>query len=287
MANSMTAFSRVEAANEQGTYSWELRSVNSRFLELNFRLPEAFTVLELQLRGILKKDFSRGKIDSTLRFTPNVQEHKINVNTKRAKEIIIVAKDIAKLAEYNLVLNPLEVLSFEGVIQTVTPDDDLIQNFALKIFEQATIKLQQSRKREGKQLTKFIAERLDFISDSLETLEVFLPQMSDNLRDKINKRAGDLLITIDPLRLEQEIMLMLQKTDVAEEIDRLKTHITEFKRILNSSSAIGRRLDFLLQELIRETNTIGSKAFDMRTTNCVIDIKVWVEQMREQVQNIE
>jgi len=287
MAHSMTAFSRIEISNDHGNYNLEMRSINSRFLEINLRLPEVFSPLEMVLRELLKKHFTRGKIDNVLRFTQNIQDTKLDINTKRAQEIINATKNIANLAGCDLTINPLEILNFEGVLQIETPDIEQLHKFAISLFEQAIIKLQESRRREGKQLSKFIVERLNLILDSLETLEVFLPQMSDALRTKILQRADDLKVKIDPLRLEQEIVLMLQKTDVAEEIERLKTHITEFKRILNSSSAIGRKLDFLLQELVRETNTLGAKAFDMRTTNVAIDIKVWVEQIREQVQNIE
>jgi len=287
MACSMTAFARVDIYNEYGTFVWELRSVNSRFLDINLRLPELFNVLDMSLRDVLKHNFTRGKITAHLQFTPNEQETKLSLNSKRALEVVDAAHKIAKLTNDVAAIDPLDLLKFDGVLQVEAPDTSILQDIALKIFDKVILKLQEARRREGNQLLSFIREILDQIGNSIATLEVFLPQITEEMRNKIILRAADLAIKIEPMRLEQEIALLLSKNDAKEELDRLKTHINEFYRILGSSSAIGRRLDFLLQELMREANTLGAKAYDMHTTNTSIDIKVWIEQIREQVQNIE
>jgi len=286
----MTAFARCESNNKQGSFSWDIRSLNSRFLDINLRLPEIFNPLEMKLRDALKHQFSRGKFDCALRFNRNLQESSLIISNERASDVIRAVYHINKIANNNAPLNPFEVLNFDGVLQADDISLEPIHESAMHLFEQTLTKLKTARMREGKQLAQLILERLALINEELETLELFLPQMRENWRTKIVQRISDLTelkTAIDPMRLEQELAIMLHKTDAAEEIDRLKLHTAELARILNSNKAMGRKLDFLLQELGREANTLSAKAYDMRTTNIAIEIKVWLEQIREQVQNIE
>jgi len=287
MVHSMTAFARVERAGTQGTLIWELRSVNHRYLEPHLRLPEAFRDLEGAVRESLRQGISRGKVECTLRFTEENASKSLQVDQDRARQLVEAAETVASLIKNPAPLNPLAVLSWPGVLVADAADPQALNQEALELFESALAELKSGRNREGTELARLINERLDSMSQEVATLRTQVPQMLAAQRQKILDRFTDMKAELDPQRLEQEMVLLAQKSDVAEELDRLSTHVTEVRRVLKSGGAAGRRLDFLMQELNREANTLGSKAFDPRSTQAAVNLKVLIEQMREQVQNIE
>ncbi|MDG1579564.1 YicC/YloC family endoribonuclease [Pseudomonas sp. GOM6] len=287
MVHSMTAFARVEGAGANGTLSWELRSVNHRYLEPHLRLPEAFRDLEGAVREALRQGLSRGKVECTLRFNEENGDKSLQVDSARASQLISAAEQVAALIKHPAPLNPLEVLAWPGVLVADATDPQALNNSALKLFEQALSELKNGRGREGAELAKLLGERLDSIQEEVAALRVLVPEMLANQRQKILDRCAEMQAELDPHRLEQELVMLAQKSDVAEELDRLNTHVSEVRRVLKTGGAAGRRLDFLMQELNREANTLGSKAFDPRSTQAAVNLKVLIEQMREQVQNIE
>jgi uncharacterized protein (TIGR00255 family) len=287
MIHSMTAFARAELAGELGTLSWEIRSVNHRYLEPHLRLPEAFRDLEGAVREALRKGLSRGKVECTLRFAEDTAGRSMQVDTDRARQLIAAAESVAALISQPAPLNPLEILAWPGVLVGDAADPQALNSAALRLFHQALDELKAGRLREGEDLARLIGERLDSITEETATLRAQVPHMLAAQRQKILDRCAEMRAELDPQRLEQEMVMLAQKSDVAEELDRLSTHVSEVQRVLKSGGAAGRRLDFLMQELNREANTLGSKAFDPRSTQAAVNLKVLIEQMREQVQNIE
>lgn len=287
MVHSMTAFARHEQATAHGTLSWELRSVNHRYLEPHLRLPEAFRDLEGAVREALRQGLSRGKVECTLRFAEETAGKPLQVDSERARQLINAAEQVAALIQQPAPLNPLEVLAWPGVLVADAADPQALNAAALKLFDQALSELKAGRAREGAELAKLLNDRLDSILDEVAALRELVPQMLAGQRTKIETRFAEMQAELDPQRLEQELVLLAQKSDVAEELDRLSTHVSEVRRVLKAGGAAGRRLDFLMQELNREANTLGSKAFDPRSTQAAVNLKVLIEQMREQVQNIE
>lgn len=287
MVHSMTAFARVERAGSQGTLVWELRSVNHRYLEPHLRLHDALRDLEGAVREGLRQGLSRGKVECTLRLHEDSNGKPLKVDHVRAAQLVAAAEEVAGLIKQPAPLNPLEVLSWPGVLVADASDPQALNAEALALFDEALAELKAGRLREGQELARLINERLDKMATEVTTLRALVPQMLAAQRQKIIDRFGDLKAELDPQRLEQEMVLLAQKSDVAEELDRLSTHVNEVRRVLKSGGAAGRRLDFLMQELNREANTLGSKAFDPRSTQAAVNLKVLIEQMREQVQNIE
>lgn len=287
MVHSMTAFARVERASTQGTLSWELRSVNHRYLEPHLRLPESFRDLESAIREALRQGLSRGKVECTLRFVEETAGKPLQVDRERAGQLVAAAEIVASLIKQPAALNPLEVLAWPGVLVGDAADPQALNKEALTLFNEALAELKNGRGREGADLAKLLNERLDSITTEVTTLKSLVPQMLATQRQKVLDRFADMKAELDPQRLEQEMVLLAQKSDVAEELDRLNTHVTEVRRVLKAGGQAGRRLDFLMQELNREANTLGSKAFDPRSTQAAVNLKVLIEQMREQVQNIE
>lgn len=287
MLQSMTAFARHELSINEGVLCWEIRSVNHRYLEHSFKLPETFRILEWQLRDILKKEISRGKVECTFTFSLNAQNNPLQIDSERAKQLIQAAEQISELTINPTPINPFTVLSWPGVLINEQANHELLQQQAIQLFSDTLKNLKQNRAREGQELQQLLADRLVNIDNEVNKLRPLIPEMLDNQRQKILTRCQELQTEIDNQRLEQELVLLAQKSDVAEELDRLQTHLTEVRHTFNSKEPCGRRLDFLMQELNREANTLGSKAYDTRTTQTAVNIKVLIEQMREQVQNIE
>ena len=287
MIHSMTAFARAEQAGAHGTLSWEIRSVNHRYLEPHLRLPEAFRDLEGAVREALRKGLSRGKVECTLRFAEDNRDRSMQIDSQRASQLIAAAERVAALIKQPAPLNPLEVLAWPGVLVGDASDPQALNAAALALFHETLAELKKGRQREGEELARLIDERLDAITQETATLREQVPQMLALQRQKLLDRCAEMQAELDPQRLEQEMVLLAQKSDVAEELDRLATHVIEVRRVLKSGGAAGRRLDFLMQELNREANTLGSKAFDPRSTQAAVNLKVLIEQMREQVQNIE
>jgi uncharacterized protein (TIGR00255 family) len=287
MVHSMTAFARVERATANGTLSWELRSVNHRYLEPHLRLPESFRDLEGGVRDALRQGLSRGKVECTLRYTEETAGKPLQVDRDRAAQLVAAAESVASLISSPAPLNPLEVLAWPGVLVADAADPQALNSAALALFNDALNELKAGRGREGTELAKLLNDRLDNIGEEVAALRELVPQMLAGQRQRILDRTAEMQAELDPHRLEQELVLLAQKSDVAEELDRLVTHVSEVRRVLKAGGAAGRRLDFLMQELNREANTLGSKAFDTRSTQAAVNLKVLIEQMREQVQNIE
>ncbi len=287
MIRSMTAFSRVAATDEQSELVWELRSVNHRYLETYFRLPEEMRVLEPLVRERLARRLGRGKIDCALRYKSTGTAGQLQINQALADQVLLAA---AKLHQDMPGAEParvMEVLNWPGILEPVKPDLGPAQQAAAKLLEQAIDELVQTREREGKRLQELISVRCQSLREQVERARIRVPQVLELLRERLRNRLAELASELDSDRLEQEMVILAQRLDVDEEMDRLNTHLDEVESVLQRDEPVGRRLDFLMQELNREANTLGSKSADSETTAISVEMKVLIEQMREQVQNIE
>lgn len=288
MVFSMTAFARSELSTDQGNLAWELRSVNHRYLEATLRLPEAFRDLEGPLRERLRKHIARGKVECTLRFNPVADARPdLTLNQPLLDQLIDAAGRISTQLDNPAPINPLELLAWPGVLGGEGREQVDLKAQADQLFDQALEELKQHRAREGAELRELIESRLDSMAERVTTLREMMPSLLAAHRQKLIDRFNEARLELDGTRIEQELVILAQKIDVAEELDRIDTHIQETHHVLDSKTAIGRRLDFLMQEFNREANTLGSKAIDARSTQAAVDLKVYIEQMREQVQNIE
>ncbi|WP_243633850.1 YicC/YloC family endoribonuclease [Motiliproteus coralliicola] len=284
----MTAFARRQSEQEWGTLIWEIRSVNHRYLEPHLRLPESFREIEGPLRERLRKRLQRGKVECTLRFqAAEAGEQQLNLNTEVAHQVRDAAQQLSDLLANPSPINPLELLRWPGVLKQNELDMKAIQKQALNQFDDAIKELIDNRLREGAELAQLINQRLDGIDNVVSQVREKLPEILEKQRQNILTRLEDARVELDPNRVEQEIVMLAQKADVDEELDRLDTHTGEVRRVLKQKEAIGRRLDFLMQELNREANTLSSKSIVAETTQCAVELKVLIEQMREQIQNIE
>lgn len=289
MVQSMTAFARSEANNELGRISVEIKSVNNRYLEPVFRLPDTLRELEPQLRDRLSKAISRGKVECTLCFNPVQGGSAIKVNEEAVHHLIQAADQVQALIGPGQAMNVLEVLQWPGVLthEQESVDIKLLAPVLFEQFERCLADFVATRGREGESLAEHIRQRLSKINELVQTAQKVMPAALEAQRQNLENKLGELKQQLDAGRLEAEIVLLAQKADVAEELDRLATHLQEVERILNQNEPIGRRLDFMMQELNREANTLSSKALTSEITNVAVDMKVLIEQMREQIQNIE
>ena len=284
MTKSMTAFAR----SESGHISWEIRSVNHRYLEVGVKVPDAFRSLETGLRNKLKARLNRGKIDCQLRIGHSqASEASLSIDEKLLEDLTGALATIIPKLETVAPVNPLEVLKWPGLLSEPTEDEESIKKTVVELFDTALAQLIEMRSSEGAELRKIILEKLADLRSIVEQAATEAPIISARQRDKMISKLNDLKIDADPGRIEQELVIMAQKSDVAEELDRLNTHIEEVSATLDSKEAVGRRLDFLMQELNREANTLSSKAVATNTTIQAVELKVAIEQMREQIQNIE
>ncbi len=291
MLKSMTAFARRDNQEEFGTISWELRSVNHRYLEVYNRLPEELRFLESAIRDAIGKFLSRGKIECSLNFKPSDNATcDLLINARLVQSLNQLCQSVSHEFDSPLAsIPPLEVLKWPGVIATPETDVNTLAKSALSLLEESLQELVESRGREGDKLCIALQEKLATMESILPTIRDRLPTIQHMLRERITSRFNELKLQLEEARLEQEMILLIQKTDVEEELKRLETHIHEVSRTINQKKAIpvGRRLDFLMQELNREANTLCAKSLDSETTKNGIELKVLIEQMREQVQNIE
>ncbi|WP_447894724.1 YicC/YloC family endoribonuclease [Vreelandella sp. GE22] len=285
--HSMTAFARTEQASAFGTLQIEIRSVNQRYLDPHFRLPEALRELEPTLRETLRQRLARGKIECTLRFESADDVQAPTVNQARLKEIADVLATIQAQVPGAAAPTTLALLNHPGVMETQHLDQEAIKTAAHALFEQALDELIDARAREGEKLSAMIESRLDAVSEQVGLVRGFLPQILERQRALLLERLEIARTELDPQRLEAELVMVAQKADVDEELDRLEAHVDEVRRQLVEPGPQGRRLDFLMQELNREANTLSSKSVVADTTRCAVELKVLIEQMREQIQNIE
>ncbi|MDT8429861.1 MAG: YicC/YloC family endoribonuclease [Pseudomonadales bacterium] len=291
MVRSMTAFAREQGEYEWGTLVWEIRTVNHRYLEPGLRLPEALRALEPQVRDTLRKQLSRGKVECQLRYQLNEQlQSSLSINTTVLAGLLQAAERIREQADKAAPLAVADLLRWPGVLQESDVDVSSIGPQAMHLFKQALASLNAAREREGRELAGFLLQRLDDIDTITAEIRTLMPAILQRQRQLMQTRVAEMQVNLEPGRLEQEVALLAQKCDIDEELDRLQTHVSESRRILNTLSnkePIGRRLDFLMQELNREANTLSSKSVVTETTLNAVELKVLIEQMREQIQNIE
>lgn len=290
MTSSMTAFARVQVQEDWGSLVWEIRSVNHRYLEPHLRLPEQIREIEPGLREVLRKQLNRGKVECSLRYQLAESEQVLNLNSAMLEKLKAAVSEINSQFEPDCPVcpvNPMEILAWPGVQATEETEMATVQQAALKAFRGAIAELKSMRQREGEELDKFIQTRLDSILEEASELRKVLPEILDAQRQKILDRLEEARVELNPERLEQEMVILAQKMDVDEELDRLETHVGEVKRTLSGEGAKGRRLDFLMQELNREANTLSSKSINAGLTQTAVNLKVLIEQMREQIQNLE
>lgn len=286
MIRSMTAYAFAETQGPVGTLSCELRTVNHRYLELSPRLPDDLRVFESALRERIAMRLSRGKVDLTVRLRSDARGDALQVNHAMLGRLSELAMDMESRFPH-LRIEFTELLRFPGVMQQSEVDQDELQAALFGVLDEALDALTATREREGAKLAQILKERLDSIERIVADVRGWMPQIREGLRARLEQRLADLKQPAEPGRLEQELVLQLTRVDVDEELDRLATHIAEARRVLGLKEPVGRRLDFLMQEFNREANTLGSKSVDARSTNAAVELKVLIEQMREQVQNIE
>jgi uncharacterized protein (TIGR00255 family) len=284
----MTAFSRQQQEQEWGSLTWEIRSVNHRYLETSVRLPESFRALENAVREAVRKRLTRGKVECALRFQSEAKiSSDLHLNTKLIQQLVQANIEIEQITGTSISLNNMEVLRWPGVIEEQDFDKTSIEKQALSLFSAALDDLVATRTREGAELQGFIQQRIDSVRKIVVSIRNKMPEILARQKQNILDRLADLKAELEPTRLEQEVSLLTQKADVEEELDRLDSHLNEVERALGAKGQKGRRLDFLMQELNREANTLSSKSIVVETSLNAVELKVLIEQMREQIQNVE
>lgn len=282
----MTAYARREVKGDWGTGVWEIRSVNQRYLETFIRAPEQFRGMEPVVRERLRKHLQRGKVEVYLKFTANpAHVGELSINETLAEQLINSAKWVQKHSQGDI--NPVDILRWPGVMEAQEIDLDSVNTELLAGFNELIEDFKAARASEGENLEAMITTRLEAIVEQVAIVESHMPEVSKWQREKLTTKLEELKAEIDENRLEQELIYLAQKQDVAEELDRLKSHVKETHKILKKGGACGRRLDFMMQEFNRESNTLASKSINTEITNAAVELKVLIEQMREQIQNIE
>jgi len=288
MINSMTGFGRIETGTPDGQLQLEIRSVNHRYLDTQFKLPEGFRAIEPELRALVAARLKRGKIDVSLSFRRLAdQPAEMRVNVERARQVIAQLENIAALMTEPAPIDPAAVVRLPGVIVEEETAADKMYPAVREVLNAAIDQLAENRAREGAKIHAMLESRCDEIAALAAGVAGRLPTVLNDIRNRLEKRIESLNVQPDNDRLEQELAIVAQKLDVSEELDRLAAHIAEVRTTLATEGPVGRRLDFLMQELNREANTLGSKSADAQTTQAAVDLKVVIEQMREQVQNVE
>ncbi|MCP3868761.1 MAG: YicC family protein [Gammaproteobacteria bacterium] len=292
MISSMTAFSRAVSKSDQGEDKgelvWELRSVNNRYLEVMLRLPDELRVLEPLVRERLTKRLGRGKVDGTLRYSASGEAPvAVRINEQLARGIIDAASKVGRILHDASSPKAMDVLQWPGVVQLERLDLSPVQQRAVGLLDQAIEELISVRQREGSRLEELILQRTAAMRVEVEKAKALMPRVLDAIRERLRARLEEVSEELDPGRLEQEMALLAQKLDVDEEMDRLQAHLDEVDNVITREGPVGRRLDFLMQELNREANTLTSKSNDVEVTRVGVELKVLIEQVREQVQNIE
>ena len=285
--HSMTAFARESSSTEQGLLTVELRTVNHRYLDSSFKLPDVLRALEPRLREQLGSRLARGKVDCLIRIQANPERGgALNINSEQLEQLVAAATQVADKLDTQAP-TPLDILQFPGICSAPEFSEETLHADALSLFETALKTLASNRKREGEKLATMIQERTDKVEEQVAATREKVPELRQQQRDRITGRIEELGVEVDQGRLEQELVYLAQKADVDEELDRLDAHVSEVRRTLKKGGPCGRRLDFLMQEFNREANTLSSKSISSGTTQDAVELKVLIEQMREQVQNIE
>lgn len=286
MTNSMTAYAQSVIETEIGELSCELRSVNHRYLDIAPRMPDELRMHESVLREVIGAKLARGRIDCFIRLK-NDGEANQEPNLETAKELQQLINEMRKVVPEMQAMRAVDVLRWPGVLQAKKISPEQSKQYLEQVLNQALAGLAEARAREGLKMAELIQQRLKEMSEICQQVTQLLPEINQAYKERLETKLAEIKEQLDPSRLEQELVIFLQKSDVAEELDRLTVHIEEVSNVLNKAEPAGRRLDFLMQELNREANTLGSKSQDARMTKASVDLKVLIEQMREQVQNIE
>jgi uncharacterized protein (TIGR00255 family) len=288
MIASMTGFARRELVEPFGTLVCEIRSVNHRFLDAALRLPDSCRALEPELRQILARDLKRGKVDCTLQQrSAATGAASLEVDPIALQRLVGRVRDLSRELPDLAQVDVVELLRFPGVLREEQADAQLLLESARTVFSQTVSDLAKARAREGERLGGLIRQRCASVAAMVAQVRARLPEANARIRSRFQERLRELGAQVDQDRMEQEILLMLQRSDIAEELDRLDGHVEETEHTLAGNEPAGRRLDFLMQEFNREANTLSSKSQDIETTRAAVEMKVLIEQMREQVQNIE
>lgn len=287
MPRSMTAFARHTIDYSWGAISCELRSVNSRYLETHFRMPDTVRASEMALRELARQKLTRGKLDISLSLAYNQGEGGISADLQVAQQYLKLAEQLAANMANPAPLSALDILRWPGVIKEQQVEAEQLLAAVKETFSATVEQLIEARQREGDKLAELIEQRLAAIGEQLQLVRSELPSILDQQRQRLRSKLAEFSAELDQQRLEQEMVIIANRADVDEELDRLDTHIAEIRRALADKKPSGRRLDFLMQELNREANTLGSKSLASLTTQVSVELKVLIEQMREQIQNIE
>jgi uncharacterized protein (TIGR00255 family) len=288
MIRSMTGFARREHAAAFGSLAWELRAVNHRYLEVSLRLPDDFRAAEGSFRQAIAAGVRRGKVEASLYFRPTVATSAgLELNEGLLEQLIERAVDVRTRLAGAAEINVVDLLRWPGVVREAERDNAAAVEAAQALLGEALAALDGSRASEGERITDLLRGRSATIEALADTVSARLPEVRERIRAKLGERLGQVAVEPNRERLEQELVIALQKMDVDEELDRLRSHVAEVRKVIASGEPAGRRLDFLMQEFNREANTLSSKSQDVETTRAAVEIKVLVEQMREQVQNVE
>lgn len=288
MIYSMTAFARTQRQGTWGSAVCELKSVNHRYLEVRVHLPDALFEFEQMVQESIRQHIKRGKVDCYIRFQPgDLLNSTVQINHPLAKQIAQATQEITQYLHGNVLTNPMDILQWPGVLKMEEANLSALQQEMAALIATALEDLLANRLREGQDLKNIFLQRIDSMTSELTKAKERLPLILSSQRERLLKYFSDVQLTMDPQRIEQEMVMFAQKIDVTEEIERIETHLAEVQRVLQQGGVVGRRLDFLMQELNREANTLGSKSVDVDTTRVALEMKVLIEQLREQMQNIE
>jgi len=288
MIYSMTAFARAQGGGQWGNAVCELRSINHRYLEISIKLPENLQTLESVMRERIRHHLKRGKIECYVRYQPSeITDAGMIINTHLAKKLCEANEAITGLLNQAAAVNPMDILRWPGILQIAETNLETIQDHFLEVLEKALIELMDARKREGTTLKNLFLERLEKMKEELVKVRQHMPTLLQTQRERLVTRFKEANVALDTNRFEQELVFFAQKIDFSEEVDRIDSHISEVRHVLKHGGLVGRRLDFLMQELHREANTLGAKSVDVETTRVSVELKVLIEQIREQVQNVE
>jgi uncharacterized protein (TIGR00255 family) len=284
----MTAFARTSGEDPLAELTWELRSVNHRYLEIFVRLPDEFRAMEPLVRERVSARLGRGKLECVLRcqWAPT-RAAGIEVDEERLVAVLDACRMVETRSAEATSPGVMDLLRWPGVVRDPEIDKGSLQQHAMELLDAALDELIGTREREGTQIRDMLLARLDGVGRQVARARARLPEVRENIRQKMTSRVAELEIRVDPDRLEQELALLAQKIDIDEELDRLDAHVGETRRVVDRDEPVGRRLDFLMQEFNREANTLGSKSADSETTAVAVELKVLIEQMREQIQNVE
>ena len=287
MPRSMTAYARITEEHSWGSISCELKSVNHRFLEIGFRMPESLREAETTLRDMARKKLGRGKIDCSVQIAFNHFDNTSDLDLEAARGHIKTVESIAAEIKQAAAISAVDIMKLPGVLKDSAVNAKQLSKSAIQAFDLALDQMLEGRAREGEKLADMIEQRLSGIETQIVLVRQNLPEILQQQRNRLHEKLSELKDQLDEQRLEQEMVIIANRADVDEELDRLEAHVIEIRRVLNESASIGRRLDFLMQELNREANTLGSKSISNITTQASVELKVLIEQMREQIQNIE